>query len=114
MDDNGVEIEFVEVHHKVKVDLTKLTWGDALSLQKAQTDPAMTDDEREHMTTAMVSKITGEAASSLPAVVVAARVCTSGPLPAFSWSIFDPGAAGRSNSRTSAGSMISPTRRPSA
>ena len=71
MDDNGVEIEFVEVHHKVKVDLTKLTWGDALSLQKAQTDPAMTDDEREHMTTAMVSKITGEDASTPPAVVVA-------------------------------------------
>lgn len=71
MDDNGVTIEFVEVQHKVRVDLTKLTWGDALALQKAQTDAAMTDDEREHMTTAMVSKITGQDAESLPAVVVA-------------------------------------------
>ena len=70
MDENGVTIEFVEVRHKVTIDMSKLTWGDALALQKAQTDPAMTDDEREHLTTKMVSTATGQDANTLPAVVV--------------------------------------------
>lgn len=70
-----VQIEFVETPIRVSVDMARLTWGDLLELQRLQR-LAKTDadgdagGEAERTLNALVSKITGQDATELPAVVV--------------------------------------------
>jgi hypothetical protein len=70
-----VQIEFVETPIRVSVDMALLTWGDLLVVQRLQRQAKAGGDdddgaEAERALNALVSKITGQDAVGLPAVVV--------------------------------------------
>lgn len=68
-----VEVEFVKTKHKVRIDMSKLTWGDTLMMQKKQKlveEGAITDDEATEFLNKIIKKVTGEDANELPANVV--------------------------------------------
>lgn len=64
-----VTVEFIETPIQVQVDLSLLTWGDLLDLQRAG---ASDDVDASKLLTTLVSKVTGQDAKTLPAMVVSA------------------------------------------
>lgn len=65
----SVTVEFVEEPVNVKVDFSRLTWGDLLKLQRR--GDTGSDEEAEKLMTDLISKLTGQDAYDLPAYVVA-------------------------------------------
>lgn len=68
-----VEIVFIKRHHRVEIDMDKLTWGDVLKLRThrdAASSGEMTEDQAQVLLSALVTKVTGQEAEMLPASVV--------------------------------------------
>lgn len=63
-------VHFVEREIEINVDLSLLSWGDLLSIQKAQSG-TVTEEQAETLLNTVLSKVTGQDVTSLPAVAVA-------------------------------------------
>lgn len=66
-----VNVTFVEKEFSVQADITALTWGDLLKLQKAVAG-GVSEDEAQELLAGIISKVTGQDANELPAVAVQA------------------------------------------
>lgn len=66
----NIEIEFVEEPIKIRVDMAKLTWGDLIDIQRQQNGDG-SEEAAEKTLTAIVSKVTGQDAYTLPAQAMA-------------------------------------------
>lgn len=66
----GVTVNFVEREIEINVDLSLLTWGDLLAIQRAQ-GGTVTEEQAESLLNTVLSKVTGQDATTLPAVAVA-------------------------------------------
>jgi H2-forming N5,N10-methylenetetrahydromethanopterin dehydrogenase-like enzyme len=64
-----ITVNFVEVETTVNVDMTRLSWRDLVTLQRAQKS-GLTEDQAIETITELVSKLTGQDAWELPAQVV--------------------------------------------
>lgn len=73
--DFGTEVEVVMVRtpQRVEINLSKLTWGDVLQLQKLQrkaVDGDISEDAATEGLNSLISKVTGQKAEDMPAAVV--------------------------------------------
>lgn len=66
----AVTINFVEKPLSIEVDLSLLTWGDLLRIQRAM-GGAVNEVDAEEMINTVLSKVTGQDATTLPALAVA-------------------------------------------
>lgn len=66
-----VQIEFVEEPIQVRVDISRLTWGDLLALQRSNTGE-MSEAEAMEVTNQLLAKVLDEDPMQMPAMVVAA------------------------------------------
>lgn len=67
---DNIQIEFVEEPVKIQVNMNCLTWGDLLAIQKQLSAGDQTEADSEVMFSAIVSKVTGQDAYTLPAQVM--------------------------------------------
>lgn len=66
----GVTINFVEQPVTIDVDLSRLTWGDLLKIQRAM-GGGVDDAQAEELLNGVLSRVTGQDATELPAIAVA-------------------------------------------
>jgi hypothetical protein len=66
---DNIQIEFVEEPVQIRVNMACLTWGDLLAIQK-QLSGDQTEEDSIKMFSAIVSKVTGQDAYTLPAQVM--------------------------------------------
>lgn len=71
MANTRVQIEFVEEPIQVRVDISRLTWGDLLELQRRNAGD-MTEDEAMQATNKLLAKVLDQDPTGMPAMVVAA------------------------------------------
>lgn len=64
-----VKISFIEKEIEVNVDLSLLTWGDLLKLQRVSSS-GTSEEQAEELLNNVISRVTGKDAYDLPAVVV--------------------------------------------
>ena len=71
MANQRVQIEFVEEPIQVRLDISRLTWGDLLALQRSNTGE-MSEAEAMEVTNRLLAKVLDEDPLQMPAMVVAA------------------------------------------
>lgn len=71
MANTRVQIEFVEEPIQVRVDISRLTWGDLIELQRRNAGE-MSEAEAMEATNKLLAKVLGEDPTGMPAMVVAA------------------------------------------
>jgi hypothetical protein len=64
----NVTVNFVEQEQTINVDMSLLTWGDLLRIQKMTVDT--NEDAAEIMLNSVLSKVLGQDVADLPATVV--------------------------------------------
>lgn len=67
---SGVTVNFVDTPLTIDVDLSKLTWGDLLKIQRAM-GGTLAEDQAEELLNGVLSRVTGQDATGLPALAVA-------------------------------------------
>lgn len=71
MANTRVQIEFIEEPIQVRVDISKLTWGDLLELQRRGAGD-LSEAEAMETTNKLLAKVLDQDPSGMPAMVVAA------------------------------------------
>lgn len=66
-----IQIEWVEDPITIKVDMSKLTWGDVVAIQKAQEGG---ESDAQAILESIVTKVTGQDAAMMPAQAFSAVV----------------------------------------
>ena len=66
---SGITINYVEKPVAIDVDLTLLTWGDLLKIQRAM-GGGVDDQQAEELLNGVLSRVTGQDATTLPALAV--------------------------------------------
>jgi len=66
-----ISIEWVEEPIAVKIDMSKLTWGDVVAIQQAQ---ANNESDAQVILESIVTKVTGQDATTMPAQAFSAVV----------------------------------------
>lgn len=66
-----IQIEWVDEPVTVKIDMSKLTWGDVVAIQKAQEGG---ESDAQAILEGIVTKVTGQNAAEMPAQAFSAVV----------------------------------------
>ena len=66
-----ISIEWVEEPITIKVDMSRLTWGDVVAIQKAQEGG---ESDAQAILEGIVTKVTGQDAATMPAQAFSAVV----------------------------------------